>query len=280
VPLTDEASSAAAPPEARSIEGHGRLAAVRLPISLLALAASATLVGACVPRARMCTASSECSDKSACVAGRCQLEKTSVKPAVDSARRLVVHPVDIAYVKRGGFFGSRMEDVSSGDGGDVLPNVFVLGKDGAKLFLRFAVPILPTANIVEAYVILHRSNLVDDDPEATVLHATRIVESWSARSMTWARQPRTTETRLPSTTVEPGGAPIVRLDVRDVVRQWARRDPNDHGLAIISENETKTGMTFALGEVGAERSSFDTSFGGRPGPPMANLEPYLELYIR
>lgn len=244
-----------------------------LPISvLLGVVALGAFAGVgCVPRARMCTASSECSDKSACVAGRCQLEKASVKPAVDSARRLVMHPIDIAYVS-----STAKDPAVAGP----LPNVFVLGKDGAKLFLRFSVPILPHANIVEAYVVLHRSTLVDDDPEATVLHATRIVEPWSARSMSWARQPRTAETRLPSTTVEPSGSPIVRLDVRDLVRHWARRDPDEHGLSIVSENETSTGTTFAFSAVGAERASYDVGFGGRLGPPPDNLEPYLELYVR
>ena len=192
-----------------------------------------------------------------------------MKPAVDSARRLVVRPADVGYTKTG-------EQLAAG----TSPTVFVLGKDGGKLFLRFSVPILTNVNIVEAYVVLHRSSVVDDDPEPTVLHATRIVDGWSGGSIPWALQPRTTETRLPSTTVEPGGSPLVRLDVRDVVRQWARRDPNDHGLAIAAENDSRSGTTFALSEGGSERLEREGNVGGRASPPVTNLEPYLELYVR
>jgi hypothetical protein len=228
------------------------------------------LVGgaACVPRARMCTASSECDGKSACVAGRCQLEKPTVKPAVDSARRVVVRPIDVAYLRSG--------DRASGG---ALPPVFALGKDRAKLFLRFAVALSPTSNVVEAYVILRRSGVVDDDPSPISLHATRIVESWTGGSISWALQPRATEIRLPSTTVEPSGSALVRLDVRELVRQWARRDPNDHGIAIVAENESRTGTTFALSGFGAERDGV----AGRVGPASSaapDVEPYLELYVR
>jgi hypothetical protein len=169
-----------------------------------------------------------------------------VKPAVDSARRIVVRPVDLAYVKSG--------DGPSGGG---LPPLFALGRDGGKLFLRFSVPLPPTTNIVEAYVVLRRSAAVDDDPAAISLHATRIIEAWSGGSVTWALQPRAMEVRSPSTLAPPGGTPLVRVDVRDLVRQWARHDPLDQGIAIVAENETKTGTTFALDE-----------------------EPYLELYVR
>jgi hypothetical protein len=225
----------------------------------------------CVPRARMCTASSECADKSSCVAGRCQLERTSVKPAVDSARRLVVRPADVAYLKAG-------DPPSNG----ALPAVFALGRSSGKLLLRFSIAIPTTANIIEAYVILHRASIVDDDPTPVSIHATRIVESWTGGSISWAMQPRTTETRSPSTTVEPSGSSIVRVDVRELVRQWARRDPLDQGIAIVADNETDTGTTFALTGVGAERAS------GEVGPGVAratflaapNVEPYLELYVR
>jgi hypothetical protein len=220
----------------------------------------------------MCTASSECSDKSACVAGRCQVEKTTVKPAVDSARRLVLRPVDIAYVKSG-----------DGPSGGALPAVFALGKDGGKLFLRFAVHVPATANVVEAYVVLLRSTIVDDDPAPISLHATRIVESWAGGSVSWSLQPRATETRSPSTLVEPSGSRLVRLDVRELVRQWSRHDPSDQGIAVVAENETRTGTTFALSGLGAERTSTDVGVprvGVSPSGAAPDVEPYLELYVR
>ncbi len=154
--------------------------------------------------------------------------------------------------------------------------------------LRFSVALPQTANIIEAYVVLRRATVVDDDPTPISLHATRIVEAWEGRSTCWAMQPRSTETRFaPTTTVEPGGPTLVRLDVRELVRQWARRDASDNGIAIVAENESRTGTTFALTAFGNERSSDEPIRTGRgssvdrAGSSTApDVEPYLELYLR
>jgi len=200
----------------------------------------------------MCTASSECATQSACVAGRCQPDRPNVKPAVDAARRLVVRPTDLAYLRRG-----------EGPTGGALPPVFALGRDSAVLMMRFSVPLPSTATVVEAYVVLRRSDAIDDDPAPISLHATRIVDGWKQRSISWARQPRVVDARTPATVVEPGGPSLVRLDVRDLVRQWPKHDPRDQGIAIVADNETRTGTTFAFRAVG-----------------VADVEPYLELYLR
>jgi hypothetical protein len=228
----------------------------------------------CAPRARMCTASLDCGAQSACVAGRCQPDRPNVKPAIDAARRLVVRPVDLAYLRRG-----------DGPSGGALPPLFALGKDSAVLMLRFSVALPATANIVEAYVVLRRSHAVDDDPEPISLHATRIVEGWDGRSTSWARQPRVVDTRSPATIVEPGGAPLVRLDVRDLVRHWPRHDDRDQGIAIVSTSETRTGTTFAFRAVGADHGSPSDLFSGAQRPSSGlgsapDVEPYLELYVR
>jgi len=242
---------------------------------MLVVSGLGVLASACVPRARMCTASSECTgrEKGVCVAGRCQVDKPTLKPAVDSARRIVARPVDIAYVKSG-----------DGASGGALPTVFPLGRDGGKLFLRFAVTVPKSANIVEAYVVLRRSPVVDDDPAPISLHATRIVDAWSGGSVSWAIQPRVAEARSPSTLVEPGGSPLVRLDVRELVRHWPRRDPMDHGIAIVSDNETRTGTTFALTWIAAERAMAEQAVAARGGSSSLgaapDVEPYLELYVR
>lgn len=220
---------------------------------LLAVTVAVTLAMGCAPRPRMCTASTECADKNACVAGRCQLEKATVKPAVDSARRLVLRPTDLAVITRG-----------EGSAEGALPPVFALGRSSTKLLLRFSAAIPANANVIEAYVVLRRSSLVDDDPAPVYLHATRIEEAWSGGSVSWAMQPRTSEVRSPTTTAEPSGSPVVRMDVRELVRHWAKHDPKDQGVAIEAENETRSGTTFALTTHGSDRDA----------------EPYLELYLR
>lgn len=206
-----------------------------------------------------------------------------MRPAVDTAKRLVVRPIDIAYVRRG-------DEPNHG----ALPPIVTLGKDGAALLLRFSVAVPDAATLVEAYLVLRRATVVDDDPSPISLHATRIVEPWQGRSTSWALQPRLSEVKAPITTVEPGGSPLVRLDVRELVRRWPRRDPADQGIAVVADLESPSGTTFALTAMGESRGTgtdfgFDPGMQRRDGPrsPAAqaplgspDVEPYLELYIR
>lgn len=244
------------------MRGHAKLSRVNWSSTTIIGLAMVSGLG-CAPRPRMCTASSECVAQSACVAGRCQPDKPNVKPAIDAARRLVARPTDVAYLRRG-----------DGPSGGALPPLFALGRDSAVLMMRFSVPLPATVNIVEAYVVLRRSEAVDDDPAPISLHATRIIDGWEQRSISWALQPRVAELRAPATLVEPGGPSLVRLDVREIVRQWAKHDPRDQGVAIVADNETHTGTTFAFrtGGVGASTDSRSSSGG--------DVEPYLELYLR
>lgn len=203
----------------------------------------------------MCVASSECAAGAACVAGRCQTDRPNVRASVDGARRVVVRPVDMAYVRRG----------SGVSESETMPPIFALGRDGAVLYLRFEAPLPKTATLIEAYLVLRRTDVVDEDPTPLSLHATRIVEGWNSRSISWAQQPKTAEGRSPATRLEPGGRSLVRLDVRDLVQQWAKRDRRDAGLAVVADSDTVTGTWFAT----------SSAAGAAP-----DVEPYLELYLR
>lgn len=208
----------------------------------------------------MCTASPECGAKGACVAGRCQLEKATLKPAIENARRLVLRPKDIGYTTK--------QDPD----GDGLPSIVVLGGGGEKLFLRFSVALPPATNVVEAYVVLRRSSVVDDDPTPISLYANRIVEPWTGGLVAWGRQPRLVDTRSPRTTVEPNTSSLVRVDVRELVRGWARHEPTDQGIALVSDAPSGSKATFAMSGLGLETRA------GSAG--ASDPEPYLELYVR
>ena len=159
-----------------------------------------------------------------------------------------MRPIDLAYVSRG-------DDPNDG----ALPPVVALGRRDGRLLLRFDLGLPRAAAITEAYVVLHRASTVDDDPTLVSLHATRIVQAWAGGSVSYARQPRATEMRLPTTLLEPGAASLVRVDVLDLVRQWSKRDPTDQGVAIVADGDSITGSSFAL----------NTDVG-----------PYLEAYVR
>jgi hypothetical protein len=188
----------------------------------------------------MCDARSACPSRTVCVAGRCQRE--GAEPAIVSARRMVLDPKEVAYLRRG--------DSSSGG---AVPSLFTLGRraDGDELLLlRFEAPLAPDATVVEAYVLLERSDAVDMDPAPMGLFAMRVVGPWDARAVSWATQPPLEDIRSPLTSLVPAAERrIVRIDVRALVAAWQRHDPRDHGLAIVAQNATTTGATFASGRL-------------------------------
>ena len=183
----------------------------------------------------MCAAVTDCGTRASCVAGRCLPDGRDAAIAQPNVRRLVLSPVDVAYIRRG-------------DASASVPAVITLGRaaDGdALLLLRFALTLPPTSTVLEAYLLLERSDAVDADPPPVFLHADRIRDRWEASTLSWARQPRLEDTRSPRTAVTAGRG-LVRLDVRDLVRRWAARAPEEQGLAVVAETNSRTGMAFVL----------------------------------
>ncbi len=254
----------------------GRLASLMLSL----------VVGACVPPPRMCAQESDCGAQASCVAGRCVAHGAT--PAVDSARRLLLAPVDVGYIQRGG--GGRDATLAT------------LGRSGepSMVFLRFSVPLAPEASVLEAYVLLERATSLDTDAVPIVLHAARVTTAWDGRTLSWATQPHVEELGSPVTRVSPGAGPLVRLDVRDLVQRWRKRGHDELGLAVLTEGESVTGVAFALAPVDGARDREDpvlasqVSAGQAPSPfesratsPAAVGEPRrqlggprLELYVK
>lgn len=228
-----------------------RAARIALAIRTVAFAGFVlALAYGCAPRSRMCVSSRDCAAEFACVAGRCQLDKPNAHPAIDTARRLVVRPADLAYLRSGH------------PASETLPPVVSVGSERAILLMRFDLRLPKDAKVIEAYVVLHRAEGLDEDPRAISLHCTRIVQSWRRGENAWATQPKTIDAHLPKTVVEPGGPALVRLNVLEIVKQWNRRDPVDHGLALAAEGEGHA------------------AFAIRSPSTSADVEPYLELYVR
>jgi hypothetical protein len=115
---------------------------------------------------------------------------------------------------------------------------------------------------------------MDSDPVPVALHAVRIVEPWDSESVTWARQPRVADVGAPLTRVRPASGPLVRIDVRDIVSRWRRRERDEFGVMVLSDDKSPSGMPFALRPLPARADPF------LEGSTPALTGPVLELYVK
>jgi hypothetical protein len=204
----------------------------------------------------MCVSEGDCGAQASCVAGRCVAHGAT--PAIDTARRLLFFPVDLAYVRS----DADARDATAATLGGVRDQ-------GAIVLLRFSAPVPAEANVLEAYLVLERAIDVEPDPTPIALHAARIVDPWDGRSVSWARQPRVEEVGAPVTRVSPAAGPLVRLDVRALMQRWRRRTGKDFGVAVVAEGKSFTGMAFAL--VPAAGGPYEPILA--PIPPAATQAP-------
>jgi hypothetical protein len=238
------------------------------PGAPFAAAAAVMLAAACVPPPRMCVSETECGTQSACVAGRCVARGAT--PAIDSARRLLFSPVDVGWIHRG-----------TGDGAEGSPAVATLGRDdGAVLFLRFSLPLPRETTVLEAYLLLDRIPDATTDPAPLTFHAARIVSAWDSHSLTWGSQPPTEEVGAPVTRVAGSAGTTVRLEVREILQRWRKRERDDFGIAVVADGRSTTGLTFALAPYDVPADRRDPVLAGAEGPVSQLEGPRLEAYVR
>jgi hypothetical protein len=237
--------------------------ALPAPRALAAAAtAAALLMAACMTPPRMCASEVDCdgqgSGLASCVAGRCVAHGATA--AIDTARRLLFLPVDVAWVRpRGDALGAATATLGrSGDGAIVLS--------------RFSVSLPPEANVLEAYLVLERPAGIDTDPVPVALHAAPIVDRWDGGTVSWARQPRIEEIGAPVTRVFAASGPLVRLDVRLLVQRWRRRAREEFGVAIVADGDSPTGIVVALAPAVGQR--YDPLLGAVSAPPVAASPPF------
>ncbi len=207
----------------------------------------------------MCAFESDCGSQASCVAGRCVAHGAT--PAIATARRLLVAPVDVGWVRRG--------DAAEG-------SVATVGRgDGAAIFLRFSVPLPPEVSVVEGYLLLERAPGIDADPGTLALHAAAIEGAWDARTLSWAMQPPVADLGAPVTTVQTaGGGAFVRLDVRALVERWRRRDRADGGIAVVTEGQIPSGLSLALAPLDVPSEREDAVLAPPPAPATQPPSPF------
>lgn len=214
-----------------------RLLAALASVALLA-AAPLPLAGCGVPagEAPVCAGAGVCGP-GFCVAGRCRA--ADALPSPIDARRLLLSPEDTALLE------SR--------GGNAAPpgvaDAVALGRSSAGdvvLLLRFAATWRDDAEIASAFVVLDPLAGAPPVAQAVTLEVARVLEPWRSETATWGRQPRLSIPEIAAVVRKRPAAPL-RIDVTPLVRGWARRRGDDHGIAILAQGGDAVGAAYSMG---------------------------------
>jgi hypothetical protein len=210
------------------------------------------LVSGCGPAAGTpgtpCDPSQPCAAGGACVIGRCRPSDTA--PVAADAARLVLRPSDMAVISSRADEDQHAETIAVGRAS--LGSLVVL--------LRYAPTWREEAEVSAAFVVLEPLAGAPPAQSAVRVEVTRILEPWSGETTSWGRQPRL-GLPAPGATVRPAPPAPLRIDVTEIVRSWARRGDDAHGIALLASGGDPYGAVFTTGLT-----------GGRA--------PELEVYVR
>ncbi len=189
--------------------------------------------GAAAPAPPVCSGTGACG-AGYCVAGRCRPAEATPAPA--DARRVVLAPAEIAVVQ-------------SARGGARAPEAIALGRAaGGRLvvLLRFAATWRDDAEIASAFVVLDPSPGAPPPGREVTLEVARVLEPWRSEAATWGRQPRLSIPEAAAVVRRSPALPL-RIDVTELVRGWALRRADDHGIAILAPGEDPVGAGYSMG---------------------------------
>jgi hypothetical protein len=74
----------------------------------------------------------------------------------------------------------------------------------------------------------------------------KVLEPWQPGVVSWGRLPRLSVPRAAGRQ-RPRGAGPIRVDVTPLVRDWGRRDADDHGLALLARGDDAYGALVSTG---------------------------------
>lgn len=185
-----------------------------------------------------------------CVAGRCH--ETAHAPAKVGSARVVLVPRDLAVLTSSG-------DRDAAD----LPESVALGRaetGRAILLCRFVSSWREDADIESAYFVMETIEGAPLPVTAPSVEIARILSPWASATTSWGRQPRI-GLPSPAGTLRVLPAMPLRIDVTPSVREWAKRERDDYGLALLVDGQDPNGV---LASTGLTRG----------------LGPHLEVYLR
>jgi hypothetical protein len=217
--------------------------------ALCAALASLALAGCAAQLDGRRSCAEGCEAGKICVVGRCRSAEES--PSPPDTLRVILDPVDLAVIAAKGPLSAE------------LPETIALGRASegtALLLLRFVPTFRDDADVVSAFVLLDPIEGVPPAARAVSFEMARIREPWQAATVTWGRQPRLDLPRRAGTVRALPSAPL-RIDVTSLVRDWSKRLPDDHGIALLAQGNDAIGQAYSMGTT--------SGFG-----------PRLEVYVR
>lgn len=242
---------------------------MRVLKKVLSIAVAAALFAlGCASRSSLCSGPAECAKLSSCVAGQCL--RDGAIPAISASRRFVLPPEAFAVLEPG-----------EPSFGGALPAWVTLGRAndrGVMLLLSFDLHLAKIRSVLRASVLLDRSDAFASDAVPISLHAEAVIGRWDARKVRSSTVPPLEDVRSPRTVVWPSGRRVVRVDVTTMAQHWLSGDPAFQGLAIVAENTSPTGVTFAMRT--ASLPELDARGVVPSGREVLARGPRLELYVQ
>jgi hypothetical protein len=208
----------------------------RLLSSLAAIAALALTSCVRAPLGPpLCGEGAACADGQTCIVGRCRLAGSTLIGPSDG-RRLVLAPDGVAV--------TSSQDPTGG--GARVPAVVIFGRGASTLFLHFAVPISDPREVTAAVLVLEPPRDFLPPASPVPIHVSPILDAWNPDDVSNGRVPSVGVPEQASVFTGSFGATL-RLDVTPMVKRWADRDEDDHGIAVMADETDAYGSTFSLG---------------------------------
>jgi hypothetical protein len=231
----------------------------------MAIASAALVLAAgCAARPVTCQGVGSCGEKAACVAGLCQVDGAASDLA--RSRRLVLDPVDVAFIERG----------SGAPAGSLASSVTLgcAGRGPAALLMRFNLP--REAEVLRAFLLVERDGDAPSDGAGVGLHAERVVAPWDPGGVSWRDGPALRDVQAPSLVLRRGGPSRLRVDVDALVRHPRADEPPDQGVALVADRTSADGVSIVVIPKLTSAGFGDPDPGPVPGPSG----PRLELYVK
>jgi hypothetical protein len=165
------------------------------------------------------------------------LQDAPASPA--DALRVVLSPQDLAVVASGG----------RGGGGTELPDTVALGRNASGtvvMLFRFAATWRDDAEVVSAFLVLDAIDGTPPSASPITFEMAKILDPWQPEVTTWGRQPRLSVPKTAGTMRARPQVPL-RVDVTPLVRDWAKHDADDHGIALMARGDDAYGAVISTG---------------------------------